>query len=145
MNGHFYNDYRDVPKGNWPWPNFTPHEFRSRGDDGAAILIVPEFMDRLQSLRSFVMVPFVITSGYRTPAYNMAVSSTGEDGPHTTGRAVDIAIHGVDALDLLSKGLEFAPFTGVGIKQHGPRNGRFIHLDDLPEATSRPRPWVWSY
>jgi zinc D-Ala-D-Ala carboxypeptidase len=34
-------------------------------------------------------------------------------------------------------------FTGIGVKQHGA--GRFIHLDDLPNAEGQPRPHLWSY
>lgn len=140
-----YKDYREVPKDAWPWPNFTPFEFRSRGDDGAAILIIPEFMDRLQSLRSSLGFPFIITSGFRTPAYNMVVCAMGtDDGPHTTGRAVDIAIYGERFLELTTDAF-YRGFTGFGIKQHGPYGDRFIHLDDLSDAPGRPRPWPWSY
>ncbi len=140
---HFFHDYQDVPASLWIWPNFTPQEFYSRGDD-PAILIVPEFMDRLQSLRNYLGFPLIITSGYRTPAYNMAVASTGKDGPHTTGRAVDISIYGDRALALVMRAAKIG-FTGVGFKQHGQLNQRFIHLDDLPEAPGRPRPWIWTY
>ena len=44
-------------------------------------------------------------------------------------------------------GYSFIPamgMTGIGIKQHGPHNKRFIHLDNLDNST-HPRPTIWSY
>ena len=57
----------------------------------------PEFMGALQALRDALGFAMPVSSGYRCPAHNCAVSSTGEDGPHTTGLAADIAIAGADA------------------------------------------------
>ncbi len=36
-------------------------------------------------------------------------------------------------------------FSGIGLRQHGDYKGRFVHLDDLSNATGRPRPWIWTY
>ena len=138
-----FDDYRDVPKDSWPWQNFTPREMGSRGVV-PALLVVPVFMDKLQSLRDFLGFALPVTSGYRTPDHNMAVSSSGRAGPHTTGRAIDIKIFGTDAFELIEIAVT-SGFTGIGVKQCGPRTRRFIHLDDLPKATRCPRPWVWSY
>lgn len=104
----------------------------------------PVTMDRLIGLRQALNFPLVVTSGYRCPTHNRAVSSTGSNGPHTTGRAVDIRVYGHRAYELL----QAAPlhgFTGIGISQGGAHARRFIHLDDLPNATGQPRPWVWDY
>lgn len=100
------------------------------------------FMQKLEDLRQAMELPLVISSGYRCPAHNAAVSTTGEGGPHTTGCAVDIAISGYEAHRLLLFA-SYIGFTGVGVSQRGDK--RFIHLDDLPPSTTRPRPWVWSY
>ncbi len=124
------------------WPNFTPDEMRCKGT--GALLIVPEFMDRLQELRNIYGQPIHISSAYRTSQYNEKVSSTGKDGPHTTGRAVDISVYGQNAVLLIKLSIECG-FTGIGIKQKGPISGRFIHLDDLKQQSGRPRPWIWSY
>ena len=93
------------------------------------------FMDMLQALRSVLDRPLVVASAYRCPEYNNKVSSTGTDGPHTTGKAVDIGISRADAVDLLEKALMIG-FTGIGIQQKG--TGRFIHLDTLDKR-------MWSY
>ena len=98
-------------------------------------------MDKMQRLREDYGKPMIVTSWYRSPKYNSMVSTTGKFGPHTTGRAVDINVYGKDAYDLLHLALLHG-FTGVGLKQNGPLESRFIHLDDLTEGT---RPWIWSY
>jgi len=99
-------------------------------------------MQRLDRLRERLAFPFLISSAYRCADRNEIVSTTGRDGPHTTGRAVDIFVMGESAY-LVNK---FAPhfgFTGIGMKQHG--KDRFYHLDDLEATETRPRPWIWSY
>ncbi len=122
------------------YPHFTNEELACRCCGVNAMK--PEFMDRLEILRGVARFPFVITSGYRCPKHNDAVSSTGRSGPHTSGQAVDIAVSGNKALRLIALAVE-AGFTGVGVKQHG--SSRFVHVDDLPAAEGRPRPWIWSY
>ena len=128
------------------WPNFREEEFRCK--DGATLpesTAISLFLDRLQRLRVVLNFPFTISSAYRTPTYNAQVSNTGLKGPHTTGRAVDLLVHGDKALSLVAAAPSFG-FTGVGVKQSGPISGRFIHLDDLlPLEANDPRPWLWSY
>lgn len=97
----------------------------------------PEFLDALYRLRERYNKPIIISSGYRCPEYNDRISSTGRDGAHTTGLAVDILVSGSDARELLALASEF---PRVGVSQKGEHSTRFIHLDclDKPE-------WVWSY
>ena len=125
----------------WDYPNFTEDEFRCKCGCGQC-LMAAGFMAELQRLRTRMGFPFPITSGYRCPDHNSTVSSTGRDGPHTTGCAVDIAVYGWKAHNLIARASRDFGFSGVGIKQHGPRPYRFIHLDTLAGAN---RPWVWSY
>jgi uncharacterized protein YcbK (DUF882 family) len=96
------------------------------------------FIDRLDALRAAVGFPLRITSGYRCPLYNQRVAGTGDDGPHTTGRAADILVDRGRAIILLREAFKLG-FTGFGIKQHG--TVRYIHLDDLEDG----RPTLWSY
>lgn len=126
----------------WRWPNFTRAELACRcGCEG--FVEVPEFLDRLQALRTAYARPLAVTSGYRCPEHNARVSGTGRTGPHTTGRAVDLAVRGAEAYKLLLLAFEHG-FTGLGINQKGA--SRFLHLDDLPEGEpAAPRPTVWSY
>lgn len=100
------------------------------------------FLDDLDELRHRLGFPLSVASGYRCPTHNAAVSTTGEDGPHTTGRAVDLAVRGEQALEVIRQA-RLMGFTGIGVQQKGAT--RFIHLDNLPNAPGQPRPWLWSY
>ena len=98
-----------------------------------------DFLYKLDNLRKDFGKPIIISSGYRCPQHNEAVSSTGLGGPHTTGKACDILVSGHDAYDLLKLVVNHG-FKGIGINQKGP--SRFIHLDMID---SNLRPWLWSY
>ena len=103
------------------------------------------FMLALERLREACDFPFIISSGYRCPDHNAAVSpATGRDGPHTTGYAADVAVVGDKAYMVMAKA-HMVGMTGVGLNQKGPHNQRFVHLDTLNESSTRPRPWVWTY
>jgi uncharacterized protein YcbK (DUF882 family) len=102
----------------------------------------PQFLTRLDELREAYGRPLRVVSGFRCPAHNTEVSNTGTDGPHTTGRAVDLAVDRGNAYDLVQHAIT-RRFTGIGLKQHGPK--RFIHLDDLQAAPGLLRPTIWTY
>lgn len=107
-------------------------------------LMEKTFLKTLDDLRGRCDFPFIITSGYRCPEYNDAVSSTGRNGPHTTGRAADIKLFGQRAFNVIRHCTLGGWMTGIGVMQHGPHNSRFIHLDDL-EPGDRFRPTIWTY
>ena len=123
--------------------NFTRDEFACHCGCGRA-LVDREFVRRLQALREDYGRPMKITSGYRCPDHNAAVSSTGRDGPHTTGHAADFAVSGYEAGRLFSLAAKYG-FTGRGMHQRGAYSARFVHLDDLPAGMGRTRPHVWTY
>ena len=104
--------------------------------------VQPALVFKLDELREKFGKPLVVTSGYRCPVHNAAVSETGEDGPHTTGLAVDLAISGRDAYVVIRLALA-ANWTGIGVSQKGP--SRFLHLDLIPDSFGHARPMVWSY
>lgn len=122
--------------------------------EGDSMLACPEsgergmndaFMRKMDRLRMALGVPIRVTSGFRSPEYNEKISTTGIDGPHTTGRAIDIQLMGDISMnwELLQYARGFG-FYGVGFRMHGPHEKRFIHLDDL-EAHEAPRPRIWTY
>lgn len=131
-----------------PWnssdtPDFSVSEMRCRCGCGRADMDA-EFMAQLQALRD-ALGPLPVSSGYRCAAYNRQVSGTGLRGPHTTGAAADIQVFGDRAHRLLGCALAMG-FTGLGVKQNGPRERRFVHLDTLDAGqTGGLRPWLWSY
>lgn len=100
-----------------------------------------EFVKLLDKLRASYGKPIYLSSAYRCPEHNNRVSSTGYDGPHTTGKAVDILVSGYDAHTIVKLATALG-FSGIGVNQKGPHNSRFIHLDQLD---SKLRPWIWSY
>lgn len=128
---------------NTPWPHFSLQELECHCFCGQ-MHMDQEFMNRLEKLRAAFGKPMRLTSAYRCPAHNAEVSSTGYSGPHTTGLAVDVAVSGADAHELLTLALQHG-FTGIGVAQRGPHNKRFIHIDAITPGPGRPRPGVWSY
>lgn len=106
-----------------------------------------DFMELLEAVRTDPdwNRPMKISSAYRCPEHNSAVSSTGMTGPHTSGKAIDIQLSGADAHLFLGVAMGY-DFTGIGIAQKGSHGSRFIHLDLLEDGeTKGPRPWIWSY
>ena len=108
-------------------------------------LMVDSFMEKVVTIRKIAGFPFPVSSAYRCPIYNRAVSNTGLDGPHTTGHTIDFQVYGYRAVAILGLAVVHGGFTGIGVNQKGPIHKRFIHLDDLEEAIGRPRPWLWTY
>lgn len=121
-------------------PNFKTEKLRCKC--GCGMLPQRDFMEKVQRLRELAGFPMSVSSAARCPKHNAAVSGTGATGPHTTGRAIDLAVDRARAFDVLKIALRMG-FTGIGVQQKG--GGRFIHLDDLPDAPNQPRPTVWSY
>ena len=101
-----------------------------------------DFQDQLEAFRQAWGRPMRLSSCFRCPEYNARVSETGPDGPHTIG-AADVLIAGPAAFGFLLAAMHFG-WTGIGIKQHGPMDQRFIHVDMLQDGR-HPRPACWTY
>lgn len=117
-------------------PHFRKEELACKC--GCGMLPELDFMQKVEALRVSVGFPMAVTSAARCPDHNAKVSGTGRAGPHTTGRAIDLAVSRKEAYMVLATALRMG-FTGIGVAQKGA--SRFIHLDDLTEG----RPTVWSY
>ena len=133
---------------NWPierWPNFKFLEMACR-ETGECVLD-SIFMDKVQRLRDAVG-PLSISSGYRSPTHSVEQAKVDRGKPlgtHTLGRAIDLQASFGAAFAIAAASAE-AGFTGICIKQHGPAESRFIHLDDLGQGEfAGVRPTVWSY
>jgi uncharacterized protein YcbK (DUF882 family) len=131
----------------WPvgmaaeWPHFDETEMQCKC--GCLQLPDPLLMRMLEQLRVGLDFALPVSSGARCPRHNDAVSSSGLNGPHTTGLAVDISINRGQALKLVAYALVDDRWTGYGINQKG--GSRFIHLDLIPPGGHHPRPTIWSY
>ena len=102
-----------------------------------------DFMIRLEKVReewySQSNKILRVNSGYRCKDHNRHVSRFAQkdgSGPHTMGKAIDIAISGKDAGVLYKIAKKY--MTGIGISK------RYIHMDSLTSAEA-PRPIVWRY
>ena len=117
------------------WINFNPSEFECSCCQ--LLDISSDLVDLLQEARN-ILGPLQITSAYRCPTHNAAISSTGEHGPHTTGKAVDLHVSNSQHRKLL---IDYFTnkVTGLGIAK------TFIHIDIIsPEELShRPNCWIY--
>lgn len=92
---------------------------------------------KLNVLRESFGKPMVVSSGYRCPQHPLEVNKN-KPGEHTTGMCVDIAVSGVDVIELTSLAYE------MGVRRigwHQKAEGRFVHLGfnpDFPEGS-------WTY
>lgn len=121
-------------------PHFSAAELACKC--GCGMLPALDAVERLERVRVKVGFPLKVTSGARCAFYNQQVARTGDGGPHTTGRAFDLAVRGAQAYATVAAALAEG-FTGIGVSQKG--ESRFLHIDDLPASATRPRPTIWSY
>lgn len=83
--------------------------------------------------------PLTPTSAYRCPAHNVKVSNTGLSGPHTTGKAIDLAcVDGRSRMRLVKAAMALG-VTRIGIAKN------FVHLDGLGEEDGFPSEVIWNY
>lgn len=98
------------------------------------------FRRTLDDIRGDCGFPLPVTSGYRCPDHPIEVAKD-EPGAHSSGKAVDIRIHGKSALWLIEVALRHG-VKRIGVNQKGELGQRFIHLD---ADTDLPSPTIWSY
>lgn len=122
----------------WVWEHFSPAEMRCRAS--GQVMVSPVFMDAVQSVRRKTGIVMPVTSGYRSPAHNRAVSHTkSTTGPHPDAQAMDVAVERHGAYEVQRCAMA-SGFTGIGVKQHGAV--RYLHLDHWHR---RDVGTVWTY
>ena len=113
------------------WENFNLDEFACR--HCGKNLISHNLVDKLQSLRTELGFPFVITSGYGSPSHPIEARKE-IPGTHAQGIAADIkATNSAQRYTLIRTALEHG-FTGIGVASD------FIHVD-----TRGTVPVMWLY
>lgn len=120
-----YAHYSNYPKEDWPWPDFSPYELRSKSDNKLAV--DKPSMDKLQHLRNLIDKPMKITSGYRSPSHNKKVGGV-KDSEHLRAKAYDVDMEGHDPAQFEAAARECG-FTGFGFYH---KSG-FIHIDTGPQ------------
>ena len=122
------------------WDNiryFKPGEFDSPDELGSGKLMVRDLVEILDITRGRLRRPIVITSGYRTGAYNSRPDVGGKpDSAHLRGLAADVTVP--------DSALRYSLLEQVfknGVKRIG-IGANFIHLDIDP---SLPQKVLWLY
>jgi uncharacterized protein YcbK (DUF882 family) len=124
------------------WKYFSEDELRCQGT--GEIKMDESFMEKLVALREKLNQPMTISSGYRSQAHNITINGS-KNSAHLYGKAVDVVCNGKKAYNIVRLALEMG-FTGIGVKQHGIHEKRFIHIDTMSlQGVTSPRPWIWSY
>lgn len=93
----------------------------------------PEFIRRVDELRSAVGRPLYVTSGYRSPRHSIEVKKS-KPGTHAQGIACDIKVsNGVERRQLVKQAF-YLGFTGIGVAK------TFVHVD-----VRETEPVLWVY
>ena len=113
-------DRRAVAELSWFWGDVK--------DDDKALWIEPSLFDFVSSVQSTMamihgsMLPFILTSGYRTPRHNAAIETAARNSLHMGGLAADLKVPGYPPRSLAIAAMTFKG-GGVGVYS------RFTHLD----------------
>tara|TARA_R110000787_G_scaffold229849_1_gene337412 strand:- start:54 stop:425 length:372 start_codon:yes stop_codon:yes gene_type:complete len=121
--------------------HFVATEFDSPDLPGSgAEFMDEEFLNLLDRARDEAGVPFKITSGFRTPEYNIDLKKRGyavaRNSSHLKGLAADIAVTSSANRLIILESLLFVGFRRIGIGKG------FIHVD-LDRAKSQDVVWVY--
>jgi len=96
----------------------------------------PELVSLLDKMRGECGFPFIITSGFRSVAYNSTIKSAVLDSAHTTGEAVDISI-----TDSIKRDKFITVLKANGITRYG-IGTTFIHVD-ISKTLAQNVCWVY--
>ena len=116
------------------WKYFKYDDFKCKHCD--ANQMDENVIDQLDAMREECGFPFIINSGYRCPEHNAAVSKTGLNGPHTTGKAVDIRVTSGRQRWMIMYSALIRGLTRFGIAK------TFVHIDWTRETDQKV---VWTY
>jgi len=129
----------DILQNNSPkWNHFTLDEktgHKSKNKMGTVADLKVKLVDMLDKARDVSDIPYVLTSGKRTRAYNKQVGGV-ENSAHLTGEGADIAYATSSECYKIVNGLLEAGFTRIGIGED------FVHADI---AKDKPQGVVWLY
>lgn len=102
--------------------HLLPKEFDSPDAPGSGELMDLKFVQALDSVRSLCGFPFIVDSGYRTPAHNTAVGGE-KNSAHLEGKAADIRVTDSRSRYLIVLNAIKAGINRIGIAE------TFVHLD----------------
>jgi uncharacterized protein YcbK (DUF882 family) len=106
---------------NWEdYPNFSKEEFdcKHTGENN----MQPEFMEKLQAIRTEFGKGMTITSGFRSIKHPIEARKPLSNGEHTTGNCADVlCVTGSDRFKLIQLALKHG-ITRIGVAKN------FLHL-----------------
>lgn len=118
---------------------FTFEEFDSPDEQGSGKNMQHDFLEMLDFAREEAGIPFKITSGFRTQAYNKDLQKRGyqasPNSSHLKGCAADIACGNSEKRSIIVRALVNVGFTRLGISK------TFIHVDSDPDKSAA----IWLY
>tara|TARA_R100000908_G_scaffold64695_1_gene49569 strand:- start:133 stop:507 length:375 start_codon:yes stop_codon:yes gene_type:complete len=119
---------------------FKYSEFDSPDVKGSGKHMKHDFMEMLDEAREIAEIPFKITSGYRTKAYNEDLIrrkyKASLTSSHLKGLAADISVKDSKSRFIVFNSLLLAGFTRIGIAD------TFIHVD---LDTDKQQNVIWTY
>ena len=113
---------------------FNFHEFDSPDKPGSGHNMEEEFLELLDCAREEAMIPFRITSGFRTPEHNDHVNGVSSSS-HLKGCAADISCTSSSQRSIIVRALINVGFTRLGIAK------TFIHVDNDSDKSDA----IWLY
>lgn len=123
---------------NWKW--FKPEEVEGLNE---------QFVTQLDNAREIAGIPFVITSGFRTPEKNQSVPGSVSDSAHLTGLAVDLRVENAHEVSVICHATK-----KVGVTRHliyVDRNFDPVHMhidvdpnkvSDIIKVLPEPKSWA---
>ncbi len=112
-------------------PNFRAREFDCKGSGCCSQTEIDEkLVEYLQKIRDRFGKPVYILSGYRCKTHNANVANAASTSKHVSGMAADIAIDGVDPLEIAGYA-ESIGILGIG------------HYDDFVHIDTRAKKSFW--
>lgn len=111
----------------------APNGLRIQRESVDVACLKPELVKRLRKLESHFKKPVIVTSGYRSPSYNVKVKGA-RKSLHMSCAAADIQIEGVSKWELARVARAMPARGGVGTYCHT----KSVHIDTGPE-----RDWNW--
>lgn len=109
------------------WKYFKPEEVEGLDD---------EFVAKLDQARHIAGIPFVITSGFRTPEKNQSIIGAVPNSAHLKGLAVDLRVENTHEVALICDAAKAVGITRRGIYFDKSLKPVHIHLDVDPDKVS---------
>lgn len=103
------------------WTHFTETEVQGLNE---------EFVAKLDQARHIAGIPFVITSGFRSPEKNQSVVGAVPDSAHLKGLAVDLRVSSSREVALILDAAKVVGINRRGVYVDQRFNPVHVHLDD---------------